>query len=329
MASVGDEASPDRFLFAVNVLAAAVRHLHRAAAGRRSCWCRSWRRWRTSWASTRSQFAIIVIVNLTMGMITPPVGGLLFVTCKVAKVPMIGAGEELWPFLWAHGAVLVILTSCRRSAPGCRGRSGSSSGALRAVVLPPRFAARIGATSNNRWNPREPHHEPTRRLPARRRAAVHRRTGRGHLRHRHPLRRPPRPQRGRAAPTPAPAARAPRSSSAVTPASPKCEAAVRAWAAAWSARDVDRYLAAYRRLSRPRRSRTRSAGKPSAAPASPTSRRSASAVDDLVISVSGQTASARFKQVYSADKLKSTDRKTLELQRVGNKWLIRKESTGG
>ena len=31
------------------------------------------------------QFGIIVIVNLTMGMITPPVGGLLFVTSIVAK----------------------------------------------------------------------------------------------------------------------------------------------------------------------------------------------------------------------------------------------------
>ena len=34
------------------------------------------------------QFGIIVIVNLTMGMITPPVGGLLFVTSIVATVPL-------------------------------------------------------------------------------------------------------------------------------------------------------------------------------------------------------------------------------------------------
>ena len=37
------------------------------------------------------QFGIIVIVNLTMGMITPPVGGLLFVTSIVAKVPLAAA----------------------------------------------------------------------------------------------------------------------------------------------------------------------------------------------------------------------------------------------
>jgi C4-dicarboxylate transporter DctM subunit len=55
-------------------------------------------------------FAMIVIFNLTLGMITPPVGGLLFVTCNVSKVPMSALVKELVPFLWAHGAVLFILT---------------------------------------------------------------------------------------------------------------------------------------------------------------------------------------------------------------------------
>lgn len=56
------------------------------------------------------QFGVIVIVNLTMGMITPPVGGLLFVTSIVAKVPLAGLVRELWPFLWAQIAVLALLT---------------------------------------------------------------------------------------------------------------------------------------------------------------------------------------------------------------------------
>jgi tripartite ATP-independent transporter DctM subunit len=56
------------------------------------------------------QFAIIVIVNLTMGMITPPVGGLLFVTSVVAKVPLTRMVGELWPFMWAQLAVLLLLT---------------------------------------------------------------------------------------------------------------------------------------------------------------------------------------------------------------------------
>ncbi|WP_076997705.1 TRAP transporter large permease [Variovorax sp. KK3] len=57
-----------------------------------------------------THFAMIVIFNLTLGMITPPVGGLLFVTCNVSKVPMSQLVRELVPFLWAHGAVLVLLT---------------------------------------------------------------------------------------------------------------------------------------------------------------------------------------------------------------------------
>ncbi len=55
------------------------------------------------------QFGIIVIVNLTMGMITPPVGGLLFVTSAVARVPLTRLVGELWPFMWAQIAVLALL----------------------------------------------------------------------------------------------------------------------------------------------------------------------------------------------------------------------------
>jgi C4-dicarboxylate transporter, DctM subunit len=56
------------------------------------------------------QFGIVMIVNLTMGMITPPVGGLLFVTSIVAKVPLARLVRELWPFLWAQLGVLVLLS---------------------------------------------------------------------------------------------------------------------------------------------------------------------------------------------------------------------------
>lgn len=55
-------------------------------------------------------FAMVVIYNLTLGMITPPVGGLLFVTANVSKVPLAALTRELKPFLWAHGAILMLLT---------------------------------------------------------------------------------------------------------------------------------------------------------------------------------------------------------------------------
>ncbi len=55
-------------------------------------------------------FAMVVIYNLTLGMITPPVGGLLFVTSNVSKVPMGALVRELKPFLWAHALILLVIT---------------------------------------------------------------------------------------------------------------------------------------------------------------------------------------------------------------------------
>ena len=55
-------------------------------------------------------FAMVVIVNLTLGMITPPVGGLLFVTAVATRVSMAELTQELPPFLLAHLLVLMVLT---------------------------------------------------------------------------------------------------------------------------------------------------------------------------------------------------------------------------
>ncbi|MDA7416046.1 TRAP transporter large permease [Xenophilus arseniciresistens] len=55
-------------------------------------------------------FAIVVIVNLTLGMITPPVGGLLFVTSIVSGVPMGPMVREARPMLIALLIVLALLT---------------------------------------------------------------------------------------------------------------------------------------------------------------------------------------------------------------------------
>lgn len=55
-------------------------------------------------------FAIVVIVNLTLGMITPPVGGLLFVTSVVSGVKMGPMVREARPMLVALLIVLLLLT---------------------------------------------------------------------------------------------------------------------------------------------------------------------------------------------------------------------------
>jgi TRAP-type transport system large permease protein len=55
-------------------------------------------------------FAIVVIVNLTLGMVTPPVGGLLFVTSAVSGVKMGPMVKEMRPMLLALFIVLMLLT---------------------------------------------------------------------------------------------------------------------------------------------------------------------------------------------------------------------------
>ncbi|WP_374301247.1 TRAP transporter large permease [Ferrovibrio sp.] len=57
-----------------------------------------------------THFAIVVIVNLTLGMITPPVGGLLFVTAMVAKVSLSELNRELYPMLALQLGVLALIS---------------------------------------------------------------------------------------------------------------------------------------------------------------------------------------------------------------------------
>jgi tripartite ATP-independent transporter DctM subunit len=55
------------------------------------------------------QFGIVTIINLTIGMITPPVGALLFVTSVVTGVPMDKMNRDLMPMLGVQVAVLLLL----------------------------------------------------------------------------------------------------------------------------------------------------------------------------------------------------------------------------
>lgn len=47
---------------------------------------------------------------------------------------------------------------------------------------------------------------------------------------------------------------------------------------------------------------------------------------DLQITVKGDTASVRFQQLYTSDNLKGSSRKTLEMVRQGQRWLIVRET---
>ncbi|MDR0441406.1 MAG: tetratricopeptide repeat protein [Candidatus Accumulibacter sp.] len=100
---------------------------------------------------------------------------------------------------------------------------------------------------------------------------------------------------------------------------------VRGWADAWSRKNVDAYLAFYasdfqtpkgmtfRKWEEERRQRIDKPG------------RLQVVVNDIQVSVSGNQATARFRQQYTSATFKSQTNKTLVFVRSGNKWLIAQE----
>jgi len=55
-------------------------------------------------------FGMIMILNLGIGLITPPVGPTLFVGCAVGKVTMEQVSRELWPFYGVMCIALLLVT---------------------------------------------------------------------------------------------------------------------------------------------------------------------------------------------------------------------------
>jgi len=55
-------------------------------------------------------FGIVMILNLGIGLLTPPVGTVLFVGCAIGKVSIGKASRALMPFLLAMIAVLFLIT---------------------------------------------------------------------------------------------------------------------------------------------------------------------------------------------------------------------------
>jgi tripartite ATP-independent transporter DctM subunit len=55
-------------------------------------------------------FGMIMLLNLGIGLITPPVGPTLFVGCAIGKVTMEEVSKELWPFYGAMCVALLIVT---------------------------------------------------------------------------------------------------------------------------------------------------------------------------------------------------------------------------
>ncbi len=57
-------------------------------------------------------FAIIMTLNLCIGLITPPVGTVLYVGCGVAKIDFGDLCRGIWPFLLVEAGILLLSTFC-------------------------------------------------------------------------------------------------------------------------------------------------------------------------------------------------------------------------
>lgn len=55
------------------------------------------------------QFGAIVVFNLVIGLLTPPVGLLLFVVCGMARIPFVTVSREVIPFLLWSFVVLIAM----------------------------------------------------------------------------------------------------------------------------------------------------------------------------------------------------------------------------
>jgi len=122
-----------------------------------------------------------------------------------------------------------------------------------------------------------------------------------------------------AAPAPAPAA----SESAEQ----NVTAAVQAWAQAWASKDIAAYLGAYGKDFTPPGQMPRAAWEQQRRERIANKASISVKVQNLQVQVQGDKAQAHFLQDYQADQLSVSNRKTLQLARVGGQWLIVKEAT--
>ncbi|MBA7549193.1 Sialic acid TRAP transporter permease protein SiaT [subsurface metagenome] len=53
--------------------------------------------------------SVVIVTNLMIGLLTPPVGGLLYLEAKIANVPVDRLIKEIVPFILVLFAVVVLM----------------------------------------------------------------------------------------------------------------------------------------------------------------------------------------------------------------------------
>jgi tetratricopeptide (TPR) repeat protein len=131
-----------------------------------------------------------------------------------------------------------------------------------------------------------------------------------------------------AAPAPAPpAAATPQAAAAEGPAK-EVESAVHAWAKAWANKNMAGYLGAYSQEFTPPGQLSRSVWEQERRLRITGKARISVSLLNLSVTITGNRAVAKFQQDYKADSLAVLSRKTLELVKTGDRWMIVKETSG-
>jgi len=136
------------------------------------------------------------------------------------------------------------------------------------------------------------------------------------------------------APVPAPAVQ-------LTKAAPKAEQvqkedadgadvvkAVEGWAKAWSAQDMKAYLNAYGSNFQTPKGQNRKAWEADRTARIEGKGHIKVTIESPQVTVKGNTATVKFRQKYVSDRLSTTGRKTLVLEKQGKNWLIKQEQSG-
>jgi TRAP-type C4-dicarboxylate transport system permease large subunit len=55
-------------------------------------------------------FGVVMVLNIMIGLVTPPVGLCLYVVSEVSKVPIGEIVAEMWPYVLALVVVLLVVT---------------------------------------------------------------------------------------------------------------------------------------------------------------------------------------------------------------------------
>lgn len=103
---------------------------------------------------------------------------------------------------------------------------------------------------------------------------------------------------------------------------------VQAWAKAWSSKDVKGYLNFYGNDFQPPKGESRKAWAEERNARIAGKGRISVRIDSPQVTINGNTATVKFRQVYESDQLHTNSRKTLVMTRQGEKWQIRQEQSG-